>query len=134
MKFFQKAAWEVGSNTILINYVYIYICSLTKSIEVHFSRSNIFLLYFWEKKSLAEVLLAYAEEKWHCRISSFFEKRKTEQLKQIFFKSVGFCKLQTTKNMTNFPGRDWHLLTIFILLQSIHRKARTKHRKGENQR
>ena len=63
--------------------------SLTKSIEVHFSRSNIFLLYFFEKKSLAEVLLTHAEEKWLCRISSFYEKRKTKQLKQNFSKSVG---------------------------------------------
>ena len=62
--------------------------SLTKSIEVHFSRSNIFLLYFFEKKSLAEVLLTHAEEKWLCRISSFYEKRKTKQLKQNFSKSV----------------------------------------------
>ena len=63
--------------------------SLTKSREVHFSRSNIFLLYFFEKKSLAEVLLTHAEEKWLCRISSFYEKRKTKQLKQNFSKSVG---------------------------------------------
>ena len=63
--------------------------SLTKSREVHFSRSNIFLLYFFEKKSLAEVLLTHAEEKWLCRISSFHEKRKTKQLKQNFSKSVG---------------------------------------------
>ena len=68
--------------------------------EVHFSRSNIFLLYFCEKFFLAEVLLTHAEEKWLCRISSFYEKRKTKQLKQNFFKTVetyGFCKLQTKK-------------------------------------
>ena len=49
---------------------------------------------------LAEVLLTHAEEKWLCRISSFYEKRKTKQLKQNFFKTVetyGFCKLQTKK-------------------------------------
>ena len=56
--------------------------------EVHFSRSNIFLLYFYEKKSLTEVLLTHTEEKWLCRIPSFYEKRKTKQLKQNFSKSV----------------------------------------------
>ena len=75
--------------------------SLTKSpIEVHFSRSNIFLLYFCEKKILAEVLFTHAEEKWLCRILSFYEKRKTKQHKQNFFKKMetyGFCKLQTKK-------------------------------------
>ena len=44
---------------------------------------------FCENKSLAEVLLSHAEEKWLCRISSFYEKRKTKQLKQNFLKSVG---------------------------------------------
>ena len=91
MKFFQKAAWKVGSNTILINYIYeIYNLKLY----------NIFLLYFCEKKCLAVVLLTHAEEKWLCRISSFYEKRKTKQLKQNFFKTVetyGFCNLQTKK-------------------------------------
>ena len=38
---------------------------------------------------MAEVLLTHAEEKWLCRISSFYEKRKTKQLKQNFSKSVG---------------------------------------------
>ena len=37
-----------------------------------------FLLYFCEKKSLAEILLIHAEEKWLCTISSFYEKRKTK--------------------------------------------------------
>ena len=46
-------------------------------------------MYFFEKKRLAEVLLTHAEEKWLCRISSFYEKRKTKQLKQNFSKSVG---------------------------------------------
>ena len=75
--------------------------SLTKSpIEVHFSRSNIFLLYFCGEKFLVEVLLTHAEEKWLCRILSFYEKRKTKQHKQNFFKKMetyGFCKLQTKK-------------------------------------
>ena len=47
------------------------------------------MLYFCEKKRLAEVLLIHAEEKWLCRFSSFYEKRKTKQLNQNFFKSVG---------------------------------------------
>ena len=65
-----------------------------------------FLLYFLEKKSLAEVLLTHGEEKCLCRISSFYEKGKT---KQLFSKSktflsktflnqsepMSFCKLQT---------------------------------------
>ena len=76
MKFFQKAVWELGSN---IDKLYIYIIflkkevknqwdscqkpnSLKKSIEVHFSTSNIFQLYFCEKESLAEVLLIHAEK------------------------------------------------------------------------
>ena len=63
--------------------------SLKKSIEVYFSRSKKFLLHFCEKKSLAEVLLIHAEEKWLCRISSFYEERKTKQVKQNIFKSVG---------------------------------------------
>ena len=37
--------------------------NLTKSIEIHFSRSNIFLFYFCEKTCLAVVLLTHAEEK-----------------------------------------------------------------------
>ena len=57
--------------------------------EVHFSRSNIFLLYFCEKKRLAEVLLTHVEEKWLCTSLSFYEKRKTKQLKHNFLKSVG---------------------------------------------
>ena len=63
--------------------------SLKKSIEVHSCRSKKFVLSFCEKKNLAEVLFIHAEEKWLCRISSFYEKRKTKQLKQNFFKSVG---------------------------------------------
>ena len=31
---------------------------------------------------MAEVLLVHAEEKWLCRVSSFYEKRKTKKLKQ----------------------------------------------------
>ena len=58
--------------------------SLTKSREVHFSRSNIFLLYFCEKN-----FLTHAEQKWLCRILSFWEKRTTKQLKQNFLKLVG---------------------------------------------
>ena len=61
----------------------------SEKIEVNFSRSKKFLLYFCEKKSLAEILLIHPEEKWLCRISSFYEKRKTKQLKQNFSKSVG---------------------------------------------
>ena len=57
-------------------------------------------MYFCEKKILAEVLLTHAGKKWLCRISSFYEKRKTKQLKQNFLKTVEtyeFCKLQTKK-------------------------------------
>ena len=59
---------------------------MTKSIEVYFSRSNIFILCFCERKKFGR---STAEEKWLCRISSFYEKRKTNQLKQNFVKSVG---------------------------------------------
>ena len=54
--------------------------SLKRSIEVHFSRSNIFPLYFYDtfdvnlQENLAEVLLIHAK-KWFYRISSFYEKR-----------------------------------------------------------
>ena len=74
--------------------------------EVNFSRSNLLLLSFCEKKSLAEVLLGHVKEKCLCRISSFYEKRKTKQLKQKILNQwvpMGFCKLQTNKNVRKFP-------------------------------
>ena len=47
---------------------------------------------------MAVVLLTHAEEKWICKISSFYEKRKTKQLKQNFFESVvAYGFLLTTK-------------------------------------
>ena len=58
-----------------------------------------FLLYFFEKKSLAEVLITHAEEKWLCRISSFYEKRKTKQLKQNL-------QAANKKNVRKFPRQD----------------------------
>ena len=35
------------------------------------------IAFLWEN-FLAEILLTHAEEKWLCRISSFYEKRKTK--------------------------------------------------------
>ena len=49
-------------------------------------------------------MLIHAEGKWLCRISSFYGKRKTKQLKQNFKKwePMRFCKLQTKKGVKNF--------------------------------
>ena len=37
MKFFQKAAWEVGRNTIMINYIYMCIQLFKKEVYIKFS-------------------------------------------------------------------------------------------------
>ena len=55
------------------------------------------IVFLWEK-NFGRGTAYSCEVKWRCRISSFYEKRKTKQLKQNFFKTVetlGFCKLQT---------------------------------------
>ena len=72
---------------------------MKKSIEVHFNRSNIFLLYFYnaydvicEKKNSAEVRLIPAKQMPFYEFHHFMKKEqtqlKTKQLKENIFKSV----------------------------------------------
>ena len=58
---------------------------------------------------LAEVLLTHAEKKWLCRISSFYEKRKTKLTQAKLFETVetyGFFLNYKEKNVRKFPQHD----------------------------
>ena len=79
---------------------------MTKSIEVHFSRSHMFLLYFFAKKSLAEVPLTHAEEKWRCRTSSFHENEILNNSIKTFQNQWGPMVFVNKRNVRLFPRRD----------------------------
>ena len=69
--------------------------------EKYISVDQIYFYWiFFEKKSLAEVLLTHAEETWLCRISSFYEKERLSNSSKTFvnqWEPMGFCKLQKKK-------------------------------------
>ena len=79
--------------------------SLTKSIEVHFSRSNIFLFYFYEKKCLAEYCSLMQKKNGFVEFHHFMKKERLNNSSKTFlnqWEPMGFCKLQTKKIRGNF--------------------------------
>ena len=68
--------------------------------KVHFIRSNILLLYFYEKQSLAEVLLTHQKKNGFVEFHHFMKKERLNNSSKTFFNQwepMGFRKLQTKK-------------------------------------
>ena len=74
--------------------------SLTKSIEVHFSRSNIFLFYFCKKKYLAGYCSLMQKKNGFVEFHHFMKKERVNNSSKNFLNQwwpMGFCKWQTKK-------------------------------------
>ena len=105
---------------------------MTKSIEVHFSRSHMFLLYFFAKKSLAEVPLTHAEEKWRCRTSSFHENEILNNSIKTFqnqWGPMGFCKQKKCEKISTTRLKHVDFLHSFSIYPQESENKTEKRRK-----
>ena len=74
--------------------------SLTKSIEVHFSRSNIFLFYFVRKNVWQQYCSLMQKKNGFVEFHHFMKKERLNNSSKTFlnqWEPMGFCKLQTKK-------------------------------------
>ena len=122
MRFFQKAAWEVGSNTILINYMYIvflkkrYIKNLVEflskakwSEKIHRSTFQqikyISIVFLWERKFGRSTAYSWEKKNGFEGFHHFIKKERLNNSSKICLNQwelMGFCKLQTKRMWGNF--------------------------------